>query len=509
MDDAKLTRISNDPPTAFYLLRGLVEENMRLRAALLKAQGHQPSSQLQLEIVEKWLEGEEQTAAAAEEQRRKDFGRSSEKSEQGKDGQKKNPRSRVKHPDSGRQELPNNLPIQEEIFEIPADQRVCSENHKLHPMPNQFETVKEVEFIQPKLVIRYIKRQKYSCTQCATITTAAGPTRLVDGGQYGINFALEVVTKKYADHLPLNRIRNAFSRDGFHVAVSTLWRLTSQVAWLLDGIYEKIRESVSQSHVKHADETRWRVLSDVKNKTQYVWVFRDRYHAYFTIEDSRGSDIPLWVLRDTFGALVADDWGAYRKVVEERHLIRVQCWAHARRKFFDLLARYPDQIDVILDMVKRLYLADDAFHALGTRLAEDRKRLCGPIIEEIDHWRKTQHVMPRSDFGGALKYLNNCWEGLTVFLTDPDIPLDNNSAERSMRSSVLGRNNSVYSRSMNGARITGILYSIVQSCLMNGINPKQYMYDMVLAIRECRGILLPKAYADQKLAEATEVNQTS
>jgi transposase len=248
--------------------------------------------------------------------------------------------------------------------------------------------------------------------------------------------------------------------------------------------------------VRHADETRWRVIEDVENKQQQAWLSRNKHHAYFTIEGTRGGDIPLRVMNGAAGALVADDYAGYNKLVDENEHLRVQCWSHTRRKFFEIQNLYPE-IQAYLDLIKELYKKDTEFRAEGEQTSARRRDLCGPVIEAIDTWRKVQQYLPKSPMGKALHYMNDNWDGLTAFLDDPELPLDNNPAERALRQLVLGRKNFLFNRSMRGAKVAAILYSICVSYALSGADPKLNMKETILRLRNCRDFQLPYDFVNQ------------
>jgi len=354
-----------------------------------------------------------------------------------------------------------------------------------------------VDYVPAKLIKRKIIRNKYRAQKCGCRFVAPGPTTLVDGGQYGIDLAVEIVARKFQDQLPWERQAKAFWRDGFKLAPSTLWNQTRHVADLLDDVYEGIRKSIESGYCRHADETRWRVIQGVENKTQYAWLFRDAHHAYFTIKDSRGGDVPLEVMPEATGVLVADDYSGYNSLVAKNKLMRVQCWSHTRRKFIEIRKYFPC-VEVFLDLVGDLYQEEKKFRNMAEQTAARRQQMCAPIIKAIDTWRKHQKCLPKSALGKALAYMSDNWDGLTLFLGDPDLPLDNNPAENGLRQLVLGRKNFLFNRSLEGARVTSVLYTIAVSCAMNQVDIKEYLKDTILRIRNCRGFQLPYDFANDR-----------
>jgi len=489
--DATLDYISSEPVIAKQVVRSLEKEVIQLRNQLGAIVGFDGKTD-QLVEIEEWLQ---QRQKDNELLRKKAFDRSSGKKSDKNDSTDKQKDKRTKPSGSGRGKVGEQLPLFTEEYHL-GESALCNcgmcESFK---RMNQAETTIIVDYKPAKLIRREILRWKYRGSQ-GCIITAQGPTTLVDGGQYGIDLACEVVVRKFQDQLPWERQRKAFARDGLKLAMSTMWNQSKHVADLLEVVYEGIRKDVESGFLRHADETRWRILEKVKNKTQYVWVFRNKHHAYFTIEDSRSGEVPQRVMNGAAGALAADDYAGYNALIAENELIRIQCWAHTQRKFKDIRENYP-QVETFLDLVSDLYKADIAFHESGSKSIEDRQRLCLPIIEAIDVWRKNQSCLPKSSFGRALHYIGDNWTGLVAFLTDVELPLDNNPAENALRQIVLGRKNFLFNRSKEGARVTAILYTICISCSLNNLDPKKYIRETILRIRNCRGFQLPYDFANQ------------
>lgn len=503
--EATLDYISKDPTTARKVVRGLEREVIRLQAALAKRDNFDGETGL-LEEIEIWLE---ESQLQNEILKKKMFGRSSEKrSKDGKtdaesnenqqaESQSQAARKRQKPEGSGRGQVGIGLPEVSEVHALKEGATCDCELKNVLKKVKQDHISYIVDYVPAKLICRKIIRKKYRAKKCGCRVTAPGPTTLVNGGQYGIDLAAEIVAKKFQDQLPWERQAKAFWRDGLKLAPTTLWNQSRHVADVLEDVYEGIRKNIEAGYCRHADETRWRIIEGVNNKTQYAWLFRDEHHAFFTIRDSRGGEVPLDVMSDAAGAIVADDYSGYNSLVTKNKLTRVQCWSHTRRKFVDILKYYPT-VEVFLDLVGDLYREEKKFRKQSEQTAALRRAMCEPIIEAIDTWRKNQKCLPKSGLGKALAYMNDNWDGLILFLTDPDLPLDNNPAENGLRQLVLGRKNFLFNRSLEGARVASILYTIAVSCSMNNVDLKEYLKETILRIRNCRGFQLPYDFANER-----------
>jgi len=177
--------------------------------------------------------------------------------------------------------------------------------------------------------------------------------------------------------------------------------------------------------------------------------------------------------------------------------IVAHCWAHVRRKFIEAEKFFPRECKEILDLIRDLYGVErlcptgpptDEFLALRTQLRAERSKV---IIKRIEHWAMQQRALPRSSLGKGIRYMQQLWRGLTRFLDDPLIPLDNNHTERAIRGVVVGRKNHYGSRSERGTEVAAVLYSLLESAKLAGVEPKSYLRQAATAAIEKNPILLP------------------
>jgi transposase len=187
------------------------------------------------------------------------------------------------------------------------------------------------------------------------------------------------------------------------------------------------------------------------------------------------------------GIVVVDGYEAYPALAKRAGFTVVHCWAHVRREFFDIEKFFPDPAAQALDLIGKLYAVEEQC-APGPEGDEPRKALRATeskaIVEQIQVWALSTPVLPESGLGKATKYTLGRWEGLIRFLDDPRIPLDNNAMERALRNVVIGRTNHYGSRSRRGLIAASVLYSLIDTAVMEGVNPRLYLG---LAVR--RGLL--------------------
>jgi transposase len=465
----------------------LEEENVRLFrrlehlvAELAEARGEDARSlQLEIECLKEQLSS--RTKAL--------FGDSSERrpcAEPEKTEERKGPR-----PGHGPREQ-KALPIVEVVHELDEPDQMCpSCGGDLEPMAGQFEEADEIDVVERSFRIVRHKRQKYRCRCGAGIETALGPDKLVAGGRYSIDFAVDVTIAKFADHLPLERQVRQMARDGLDVDSSTLWEQTWFLSQHLLPTYEANHAHVLSSDVIAVDETWWRLMKKGASKRWWVWSIAREDAVSYRLLASRSADAARTVLGDYTGVAICDGYKAYDVLAREREgsdLTLAHCWAHVRRKFVEAEPFYPEASE-ILDRIGQLYAIEaEAKRAspeerLAT-LAALRAKQSKPVVDEIRTWLMTQRTLPRSTLGKAIGYTSNLWPGLVRFLADPAIPLDTNSVERALRGVAVGRKNHYGSRSERGTRVAALFYSLIESAKLCGVEPRAYLREATLrAIR--------------------------
>jgi len=462
----------------------LEQENNRLHRRLqdltrqlARAEGKDAAS-LQLEI--KYLE---ETLAA---RNRALFGQSSEKKRGGKSTDKKKPAAAQRG--HGPHQQPE-LPIIEQVHELDHADQVCTAcGGELTEMDGQFEECEEIDVVERSFRIVRHKRKKYRCRCGGCVETALGPLRLIPGGRYSIGFAVEVAIAKYTDHLPLARQTRQMARQGLEVTSQTLWDQLNALAGPLRPTYDALHQEVLSNPVVGADETTWKLLGPGKSKTWWAWSVTSSDAVYYRIASSRSAKEAGAILTDYGGTVVCDGYTAYSAVAKQRRreaavrdgppsLRLAHCWAHVRRKFFEA-EPHDARAAEMLELIGRLYEveaeANRSESPLGHR-RELRRERSYAIVDEIRRWMLGQRALPRAVLGRAIAYTDGIWTGLTRFLDDPAIPIDNNGTERTMRGVAIGRKNHYGSRSLRGAQVAALFYSLIESAKLVGVDPAAYL----------------------------------
>jgi len=318
------------------------------------------------------------------------------------------------------------------------------------------------------------------------VLTAPGPVKLIPGGRYSVAFAAHSAIEKFADHLPLERQTRRMARQGLNVTSQTLWDQQAALAKHLEPSWQELCRRALAQDVLHVDETGWRMMGAKKSKwTLFGLTAPDL--AVYHLADSKSAVKTREILSGFQGTLVVDGYKVYPIVAELEGLRIAHCWFHADRKFKDAKDP-PGPISKIRSLIHQLYEIEREVEgpfpgpeAVQKQRHALRQRKSRPVVEEIRRLAFDQGGLRRSTFGKALRYLLNHWEGLTLFLEDPRIRLDNNPAERVLRGPVVGRKNFYGNRSKRGARTAAILYSLIETAKLNGVNPSEYLREAAIA----------------------------
>jgi transposase len=391
------------------------------------------------------------------------------------------------------------LPIVEQIHDLPEPDRICPVcGETVVEMGDQTEDSEEITLVERKFVVVQHRRKKYRCRCNACVVTAPPPPKLAPGGRYSVEFAVEVAASKYLDHLPLERQATIMRRESLAIDSQTLWDQMNLLAHHLTPTVQAIRRTVIESAVVGADETPWRLMGG-HPKRWWVWALTNGELAAYAILDSRSKEAASEVLRGYRGIVIADGYGAYDALTRAGPSFRLaHCWAHVRRKFVEIEENFPAESKEMLDLLRELYAvealvasANGNEEALRLR-AELRATRSKEIVRRIRDWALAQRPLPRSGLGQAIDYMFGLWTGLTAFLDDPKIPIDNNAVERALRGVAVGRKNHYGSRSRRGTEVAALFYSLFESAKLAGVEPKSYVLQAAhTAIAEPGTVTLP------------------
>jgi transposase len=378
------------------------------------------------------------------------------------------------------------LPIAERTHTLDeADQTCPSCGGALEAWPGQFEESEEIDVLARRFILIKHRRQKYVCRCGACVDTALGPEKLCDGARYSIDFAVEVATSKYLDHLPLERQVRVMRREGLVVDSQTLWDQIERLARPLAPVLARLHAHILSHGVVGADETRWPMVNQKQseNARWQVWIASCPNALFYKIQADRSAKSAAELLPDYKGVVMCDGYGAYDSLAKDSGgaLVLAHCWSHVRRKFVEIEEHFPTQAREALDLIGELYAIDaecptgpphPVRDALRAKLRAERSR---DVVRHIQAWALGVDALPQSALAKALAYMAGMWTGLVRFLDDPRIPLDNNATERAARGPVVGRKNHYGSRSRRGTEVAALFYSLLESAKLADVEPKAYL----------------------------------
>jgi transposase len=401
-----------------------------------------------------------------------------------------------------RRPLPDHLP-REEVVHAPAlrlgsgQACACSQcGGVLHRLGEEVTEV--LDYVPASFkVIRHV-RPKFSCRTCEAITIAPMPSLPIERGRPGAGLLAHVLTSKYADHLPLYRQSGIYARQGVELERSTLADWVGRSTALLRPLVEALRREVMASEVLHGDDTPVPVLAPGlgRTKTGRLWVYvRDeRPHggkrpsaaAYLYSPDRKGEH-PQAHLKTFKGFLHADGYAGFNALFDG-DVVEVACWAHVRRKFFDVHEATASPIaQEALDRIGVLYgiEAEVRGRPLDER-RQARQQRAGPLIDELQAWFDTTRpkLSVKTELAGAMRYARARWTALCRYLDDGRLEIDNNAAERALRGIALGRKNYLFAGSDEGGRRAAAVYSLIESAKLNGLDPEAYLRDVLARIAD-------------------------
>jgi transposase len=355
----------------------------------------------------------------------------------------------------------------------------------------------ELEPIRFKVIKRV--RPKFACTCCDTIVQAPAPSRPIERGIAGPALLAHVVAGKYADHLPLYRQSEIFAREGIDLDRTLLADWVGNCAALFAPLVAALRTHVFAAEVVHADDTPVPVLApgNGKTRTGRFWTYvRDERPAageaapavWFAYTPDRKGINPQQHVDGFSGTFQADGYGGFSKIYKGEDVFEAACWAHVRRKFFDIEKAQKSPIaKEVLDRIAALYVIESEIR--GKPAEERRKARCERTRPLLDAMKicldeKLRRVSQKCEIAKAIRYALNRWEALERFCDDGRIEIDNNAAERALRCIALGRKNYLFAGSDAGGERAAAMYSLIGSAKLNGVNPEAYLHEVLQRIAD-------------------------
>ena len=353
-------------------------------------------------------------------------------------------------------------------------------------------------------------REKFTCRDCEKISQAPAPFSVLPRGFAGPSLLAMILFEKYGQHQPLNRQSERYACEGIDLSVSTLADQVGGCAALLRPLYELIRAHVFAGERVHGDETPVPVLAKHQCRKGRLWVYvRDDKPfagpappaAVFFYSRDRTAEHPERHLHGYAGILQADAYAGFNRLYEAERkpgpITEASCWAHGRRKFFelaDVATKARGQLSVLaplaVEAVKRIDAIFDIEREINGRFIAERlvmrRERIAPLVAELETWMRAQRgkLSRHSDVGKAMDYMLKRWGTFTRFLDDGRICLTNNAAERALRGIALGRKSWLFAGSDRGGERAAVMYTLIQTARLNEIDPQAWLADVLARIND-------------------------
>jgi transposase len=403
-------------------------------------------------------------------------------------------------PRPARRPLPAHLP-RERIYYPPESVCPCckDEDGKFRKLGEDVtETLERVPAHWK--VVEHV-REKLACRKCDTIVQAPAPSHPIVRGRAGPQLLADILFGKYRAHLPLNRQSDIYANEGVEIDVSTMADWVGATAATLMPLRDGIEAHIHAAERLHVDDTTVPVLAKGKCITGRLWthVRDDRPFAgeaapaaMYYYSPSRAGEYPQEQLKAYTGIMQADAYAGFNALYEPdrepQPLIEAGCWAHFRRKFFELarLQKAPIAIEAVR-RIDELFAIEREINGrpIEQRLAVRRER-SKPLVDRFEEWMRQEgkKLSPKHPLVKAMNYGLTRWEAFVRFLGDGRICMTNNAAERAVRGIAVGRRNWTFCGSDSGGHRAAVFYTLIETCRLNGVDPRAWLADVLARIAD-------------------------
>lgn len=362
------------------------------------------------------------------------------------------------------------------------------------------EDVTEIlDYVPASFTVKRHVRPKHRCRGCQSIVQVPAVSRPVARSRAGAGLLAQVLTAKYADHLPLYRQTEIYAREGVPLSRSTLADWVGASAKLLRPLGDALFRYVMAGTTVHGDDTTVPVLAPGRGKTRTgrLWAYaRDERPAGgntppavgFRFSPDRKGKHPTQHLAGFAGTLHADGFAGFNNLYRTGRIHEAACWAHVRRKFHDIWkANNSAQAKEAIDRIGALYAVEETIRGeLPEVRQRERQARAGPLLDDLKTWldELLTQVSAKSDLARAIAYARNRWAALTRYRDLGEVEIDNNAAERAIRSVALGRKNYLFAGSDAGGESAAMVYSLIGTAKLNGLDPFRYLHAVIERIND-------------------------
>ena len=372
------------------------------------------------------------------------------------------------------------------------------------------EVTEQVHTIPARHKIIRQHRRKYKCTGCFTgLLSAPLAPRIAPGSSLSDSFIIEAAIAKFYNLIPAERYAKMVSQGGLQDFPPQLVLAAHHyLAEFLKSAHEFFQKQVQLATLLYADETPHRMLENDGDRSWYLWSFTGNHLSCYEIHDTRSGSVAIdFIAKSECLFLMSDVYSGYIRTVREVNEVRrkqdlpeiiaLYCNTHSRRKFVEALINFPEESQYFIDQYKEIYRLEAELKLITDPKSRSKKRAeMKPFFELMLSTGKQlrAHYSDKSGLVAAIDYYTNNYEGLTRFLENPDLPIDNNLSERQLRSHVIGRKTWYGTHSDRGVETTEILFTLMQSCKHLKVNPRDYLIALVKTMLVANPPFTPSQY---------------
>lgn len=402
-----------------------------------------------------------------------------------------------------------NIEIREDVI-YPNKAPKCPCCNHIMKESGLFDFAEKLEIIPKRYYIQRYKRPKFNCGHChgSIVNTPSIPS-IIPCSNYGDSFIIDATLSKFCDLIPIERyVQMAFRNGLIGLPAQSIIGLTHHLADFFIAVYLKIKKEAQETIILLADETTHNMLEGDETSNWYLWGFFSSTASYFEAHDTRSGDVVFEFLKYSKAEiLMTDGYTGYRRAIGmikkefNRDITEADCNAHAIRYFKEASITWKEECAPYLELYGMIYDLEEQRKKGENKLSYDdqlvlRQKML-PLFNSLK--KNCEKDLPKTMVGSSLKkamsYFLNHYDGLTLCTANSQVPLDNNHSEREIRSPVVGRKTWYGTHSKRGSETTAVHFSIIGSCKVNNINPRNYYPWVVERILQGLEVLTPYEYS--------------